>query len=289
MAIPSRSGKFTLEDLKNVKSVSWSETRRVSLREPQIFVEEKDGFKFDYLWHPNANADHKRLFVLFSGDAMRKTNDPPVFQRWSWAKFFPGHCLFVSDPTLYLNDRLGLAWYAGNSDFDPMPHISATVNSITEQLNIKSEHVCTYGSSGGGFASIRALLFLPDALSVAINPQTCITKYEKKSVERYLRLAYDTDDRALALKKYHTRLNLLEHAETLRSKKILLIQNRLDTHHYEEHYKPLCEVLGYDVNQKCSDDMHLQRLLFSHEAGHGKAEPQEVFSQAMEIIIRWSS
>lgn len=281
MSIPEKSGKFSLEELKNLKQLEWSDESGASGSEPQMLHFTEGGYKFDFLWHPSAK--HKRIFVLFSGDAMRDKYDPPVFQRWSWAPHFPGHCLFVSDPSIYLDPRLGLAWYAGTKDFDPMPTVAEKVNIIREKLKVPAREVYSYGSSGGGFAALRFLLFYAEGGAIAINPQTVITNYHLKSVERYLEKCFGNRDRGEGLKTYPKRFSLLESSDVLKDRRIILIQNTQDTHHYEEHYKPFCTALGAG-NEHAPNDKPLHRILFSHEGGHRKAESQEVFDTAMGLV-----
>lgn len=284
MPIPRQPGKFSLEKLRGLALSDWTDTTRLSTIDPEIYTFETGGFRFDMLWHPASDPAEKRLFVLFSGDALREKYDPPVFQRFGWAPFFPGHCLFVSDPSIYLDDSLGLAWYAGTAAFDPMPVIAGQVERVCAQVGIAADDVYTYGSSGGGFAALRALTVLPRARAVAINPQTEITAYRHKTVERYLRLCFGTKDRAAVLATHPRRLSLIANADALTGRSIALIQNRLDTHHYEDHYKPLCAALSVDDGD-APEAAPVHRLLFDDKGGHIVAEPADVFDKTMRMVV----
>lgn len=281
MTIPHHSGKTTLSQLKDVEQVELTATTKLPEEKPLLMRESHDGLRFDYLWKPNSGA--RRLFVFFSGDALRSKNDPPVFQRWTWSSFFPGHCLYVSDPSLHLDGQLGLAWYSGTRDVDPMPPIIERVRWVAEQLNVPVDDVCGYGSSGGGFAALRMASLMEGAGAVAINPQIAIPEYHGKAVEKYLRICFGETDRAVAFEKYPERLSVLEHCDRLIGRKLIYIQNTLDVHHLEKHYKPFCRGMGVspDANE---DEGTFRRLLFSDEGGHAKAESQEVFDKAMRII-----
>lgn len=284
MAIPKSAGKFSLEELQKIERLDWSDDVGVTKTAPALYHQEIEGFKFDFLWHPSQLPDSNRLFVMFSGDAMRNKYDPPVFQRWSWGPFFPGHCLFVADPSLHLHERLGLAWYGGTNRFDPMPHVALKIQAICDQLGIAARDVYSYGSSGGGFAAIRMLNFCPEAGAIAINPQTCITDYERSSTERYLQVCFHTEDRATGLSRYPKRLDLKASADTLKERRIMLIQNTMDEHHYEEHYKPFCAALGTGEDH-APDASPMHRILFAHEGGHKKAESQDVFDTTMQMVV----
>jgi hypothetical protein len=283
--IPSQSGKTTLESLVGLPRSTLPEQGEVPKNRAELYYKEIEGFKFDLLWHPNKK--HNRLFVLFSGDAMRSKNNPPVFQRWSWANFFPGNCLYISDPALYLDDRLGLAWYAGTDRFDPMLEIVKIVRSIADHLEISNEEIYSYGSSGGGFAALRMAAMMEGAGAIAVNPQTVVTNYAMKNTDRYLRLCFNGRDRDAAIRDFPERLSLIHYINILKHRKIIYIQNELDEHHYEYHYKPFCEAMNesYDIN---STTGNFRRLIFSHADGHKKAETQDVFSSSMQIVELWS-
>lgn len=286
MSIPRQSGKFSLEELKQLELRDWTDGTRLSRADPGIYSWERAGIRYDMLWHPSTRHD-ARLFVLFSGDATRSKYNPPVFQRFTWAPFFPGHVLFVSDPSLHLDEGLGLAWYAGTTDYDPLPVLAETIGEVCAQMGIAPRDVHTYGSSGGGYAALRMLQFLPEAAAIAVNPQTDVTKFIFKNVERYLRICLNEngpDARADALAAHPRRLSLIENIDVLRNRRIVLIQNTMDEHHYELHYKPLCSALGVGHDHD-PEARPVHRLLFEHEKGHAKAETPEVFDKVMEMVV----
>lgn len=272
--IPRGSLKNPASDLKNMPRLSYKTTGDL-INIPALYKHHAGGHIYDFLFSPNAGT--KKLFVLFSGDAMRKKYDPPVFQRWKWAEAFPGHCLYISDPALYLDEKLGLAWYAGNKDFDPMTVISRLITDIATTMGVPADGIVTYGSSGGGFAALRALTFLPQATAVPVNPQTDITQYEFKNVERYTEIAFGTRDRGEAL-KLAPRLSLFNAMNVLRSRRIIYMQNSTDTHHLNEHFIPFRDMLGPDAK-------NFEAIIFDVDGGHGAAEPQEAFDRAMKIIV----
>ncbi len=130
---------------------------------------------------------------------------------------------------------------------------------------------------------MRMAALFPEINAIVINPQTVITDYEFKNVERYLRICYDGRNRGEAIRDFPERLSIIENIESLKRSNIIYIQNVLDTHHYEMHYKPFCAALNASWDENRTDG-NFRRLLFSHEAGHKKAETQEVFQEAMKII-----
>src|SRR5690625_3858022 len=240
--LPSGS-KIDLSSLTEIPRLELPETGTLR-HDPSLYYFEHQGFHFDFLWHPKKDAD--MLFVLFSGDALRQKLDPPVFQRWKWARLFPGHCLYVSDPSLHLYERLGLAWYAGTTSFDPAPVIADTVTRVARQFGIDAQKVWTYGSSGGGFAALRMLKFLPAAKAICVNPQTNVLAYGAGTVEVFLRVCFERRTRDEALEEFSHRLSLLSQPDIYKSRSIIYLQNGADLHHFDDHYVPFCKALGLE-------------------------------------------
>lgn len=284
--MPSRGGKISLARLHELPTLQFERGCSIPASQPVTIHFEQDRQRFDFLWHPNKKCSG-RLFVLFSGDARRKKNPPPVFQRWSWAPYFPGHCLFVSDPMLFCHDSMGLCWYAGTENYDPMGRIVDFVRGLQRQLGVPDSKVYSYGSSGGGFAAIRFLLFHEGATAVAINPQTDITAFEYDSVERYLTFCFGGLTRSAARERLPQRFTLLENNKALRGRNLLIAQNLLDPHHLAMHYAPFCSAMGVGTEENVSRQ-GLKTLLFKRGGGHKKAEGPDVFNRIVQLISKGS-
>jgi len=294
IAIPGQSGKTSVTELSDLPEHDYSEIRDGSVALPAQAVRfrwDSPSFRHDLLWSPR--EDTSRLFVLFSGDAMRNRYEPPVFQRWTWARHFPGHCLYVSDPTLHLHDDYSLTWYGGHAAADPLVEIAQTVIQIAETRGVALQNVCFYGSSGGGFAAIRSLDLVPEASAVCINPQTDITAYERRTpLDKLLRHSFEGFDRETILTAFPGRFSILEGAsERFTARHIIYVQNVLDTHHLAEHCQPFLSGLGLpmpdlDRTESVTTALspHLHLITFSHEGGHKKAETPEAFSAAMSLL-----
>ncbi|ODP99291.1 hypothetical protein [Salinivibrio sp. SS2] len=247
-----------------------------------------ESFQYDFYWAPKEGAT--RIFVLLSGDARREKNDPPVFQRWSWAEHFPGHCLYISDPTIRQDDNLGLAWYSGNESYDPFPTLLNLIKDIAKLAEVDLTRVTTYGSSGGGFAAMRLGIMEPKLSVVTINPQVDITKYWKRHVNNYLKVCWNDMPIDEVRKNHPLRMSNIELAKyndvSLLNSRMLYIQNTLDEHHFDTHLDMFCKHVDIDKKEYQSDGLNI--ILFDHEGGHGKAETPECFTKAMNIIENWN-
>lgn len=245
-----------------------------------IFTRWHEGLRYDFALAKRPRS--RRLFVLFSGAASRDKLDPPVFQRWKWADRFPGHVLYVSDPALFEDEALGLAWYIGVGDRDPLPFIADTARSVAGYLGLQEDKVVFYGSSGGGFAALRMQDFMAEATSVAINPQVTLTKYNRSLVGRYVKTCHGVSLNEFDFEANRDRFDLLAHPKTTENR-LILVQNTLDKSHYTKHFSAYCEMLGISPNES-TEKGNVKTILFSHEKGHFQAETSEVFTQIMNAI-----
>lgn len=239
---------------------------------------------FDFIYSPGSES---RLFVLFSGYADRSRLTPPVFHRWSWATVFPGHCLYIADPCLHLDPTLSIAWYAGTRGQPAIPTIGQLVRNVATQIDVPLAQTIGYGSSGGGFAALQLALELPEIISVVINPQTEVTKFDNGAVDRFLRICMGERSRSSALEAFHPRLSLIPHALHLMKRRIVYAQNTLDSHHLNEHFRPLMESMGsaWDTEVKTPT---LQTIFFKHNGGHVAAEPRTLFPTLIERALSFA-
>lgn len=282
---PRKSGKTSASALTDVLRLELDDVAAPFPDETSLITQRHGSYRFDYLWKPKLGA--KKVFVLFSGDAKRTKLDPPVFQRWKWADFFPGHCLYVSDPMLHMDPDIGLAWYAGTPDLDPLDVVAARLRTLLPVLGLAEADVTAYGSSGGGFAALRLLTKIPAASAISINPQTDITKFKWSSPDRYARVCLQKDDRHAARDSFPDRMDLLRHVDSLKRSRIVVVQNRLDTHHYLAHYKPFCTAMGEDADENL-DAGNFRRILFDDPGGHVSAETPDVFERSLHIVESWT-
>ncbi|WP_156963057.1 hypothetical protein [Halomonas alkaliantarctica] len=274
--LPS-SGKADSKKLTEISSKKFKIGDFFSWQEPTLYQMHDEDTCLDFLWSPKPG--YKNLFVLFSGDVPREKYSLPVFQRWSWAPYFPGNTLYVADPMLRHSDSLGLAWYAGDQYVDPMEKIAKLLGLLCKQHNIEESNIVFYGSSGGGFAALRALLFFEKASAIAINPQTDISKYHRKKVNEFVGSLYKGVSFKKVFEKFESKTNLLASVDKLVGRNIVYAQNELDAFHVKYHEIPFFEEIT-----KNGFESRIKKIRFCHEGGHGKAETPDVFYQSLRHI-----
>jgi hypothetical protein len=218
------------------------------------------------------------LFVMLNG-AVDRAKPLPVFARWNWGKVLGGHVLAFCDPTLYLDDQIRLGWFVGNRSIDPMQALLRTVELVRVQLGIAHSCVVFYGSSGGGFASMIAAASSPVGRAIVVNPQTAITSYYPKAVDRIAQVFAVGWTPQRCLEEYPLRWSALEAiAEAGRRQndlRIVYAQNQLDNVHYARHFIPFCSATGAQQAGGLSSDGRMFTHIYNSPEGHG-AEPPEV-------------
>ncbi|AMJ61180.1 hypothetical protein AXW83_13525 [Bosea sp. PAMC 26642] len=96
--------------------------------------------------------------------------------------------ILVSDPALYTNAKVPLAWFAGRKGCPVQPILLLILKTIIERLGTKK--LIFTGPSGGGFASLYYSYFFPDSLCVPSNPQTIIGNFNPAAVAAYCRACF---------------------------------------------------------------------------------------------------
>ena len=231
------------------------------------------------------NAD--KLFIVLNGALDReKTKDGIIYHRYSWVEHFDGHVLFIADPTLTLYKDINLAWYMGDK-YTPLYETLAMF--ITECANnLNCEYIVTYGSSGGGFASMQLACLLDDnAMAVAVNPQTNIIKWFEDGRDSFLSDCFSTKLNEIKFLNDNSRFNAIKNIKENKPK-ILYIQNAQDKWHVKNHFEPLLKELNITGWSKTFElDKHnksfLQILWYDHPSGHG-AELKEHMPIIMNSI-----
>lgn len=120
--------------------------------------------------------------VFFHGAVPFRKTTLPVFSGLSVSSDLDANLVLVSDPGL--ENGTNLTWYAGDSERN-LQHDLANVLIHVLRNFASHKYTITYGSSGGGFASLIYAAKLPNCTAMTVNPQTEIGNYHPKAVERF--------------------------------------------------------------------------------------------------------
>ncbi|MFM5817777.1 alpha/beta hydrolase [Aeromonas sanarellii] len=239
-----------------------------------------DFWDFPALFYPNEN---KSLFIMLPSAVDRAKMTLPVFNRWTWADkgVFPGNMLCISDPTLTLHHELQLGWLLGDIDHCATKDLANFIVRLAKEKGIPNNRIVFYGSSAGGFSALALATLVEGSVAVAINPQTVALSYEaSKQVKLIQEHCFNGMSKDIIEKNYSSRVNMIERWKNVRASKFILVQNILDHHHFNVHFKPFWEFFGGDSSLGISSSSGHNAWIYKQDGGH----VPETIDMAREII-----
>ena len=194
-------------------------------------------FSLDLYFAP---SDEKRALIFSPGYLDRKTFAVPYFQRTSWLPELGGVGISLADPTLNLNEDLGVGWFAGTRRCHYLVEVAEFLSRLLMELGIPNERTLFFGSSAGGFASIGFAAHLPGSFAFAVNPQTDLLRFHALSeIANLTRYGFGGVSVMALEQHFHSRFNL---AALLRQAghvpRSYIWQNIHDGYHYDRHLVP---------------------------------------------------
>lgn len=225
------------------------------------------------------------LVVTFHGALDRERFQIPRFERARSTEPYGTSCLYWSDPSLWLDPKLKLAWFTGTAEVDLFAILAD--RSMTVASQIGATRVVFTGSSGGGFAALQTAALVPHSAALVFNPQTAIYSYLTSVQRRYLlncradvlegrpmeRFSFEEDwserlgDRYSAVRRY----------ESFRENKVIYYSNALDWHD-EKHLVPFEEA----VTRNGSAELTVHRY---EQAGGHQPPSSEQFSLGLKQAL----
>lgn len=191
-----------------------------------------------------------KLVVFFPG-AYKKDLERPKFQRSSYSNKLDYNCLYLFDPTLFLNDELTLGWFTGTEDLNYTTLLNEIFREMIGELKIEFDNILFFATSAGGITALKVSKNFPNSKVYLGNIQTNIFEYYKGPVRMLLETCF---------KKYEEndiRFSVLN--KPIINNKVFYCQNVLDNFHYENHYLPFFEKNKSD---------NIEYNLYSHSSKH---------------------
>lgn len=225
------------------------------------------------------NPEALYLSVQLHGSAPRgEKSTLPVFARWNWGNILGAHVLSICDPTIYLDDTLGIGWYLGDRHESVIPGIVAIAERCAERIGISADRIVFSGSSGGGFAALQAAAVAKNGRAIAINAQTNLSKYEITHVNNYIDKVSECVSLQEAERAFAQRWNAISRMQQAvalgHTPKIVLVQNRNEWH-FQKHFTPFASTFGLNLLADQSICGNFMSILYDGTNIHGP-EPTEV-------------
>ncbi|SMX98892.1 Phage-related protein, tail component [Brevibacterium iodinum ATCC 49514] len=135
----------------------------------------------------------RALTVHFYGAQTRRgRSDTPIFRSLRTSASLNASFVLVHDPSLDLDDELGIAWYEGYDGFAAATVIRAVLSHLSTFT--AAPRTILWGGSAGGYAALRHVGSIPGAVAFVWNPQTSIPRYLKAPVRRYATTAFGSPE-----------------------------------------------------------------------------------------------
>jgi len=197
------------------------------------------------------------LLIVFSGAVRRNDkNNPPFFSGIDLHKQINCSLMAISDPSLYLNSQINLAWYTGSRDL-PLQSILPLV--IDKVASACASYTIMTGGSGGGFASLYyATKSRQPSVALVYNPQTNIVNYLPRTVEHFARTCFDWHEGVVDSALKNIIYDLTKYFPQKMVKTIYL-QNLADYRHIITHTIPFLKTfnLRWTGTKLAADDIYV--------------------------------
>lgn len=224
------------------------------------------------------NPGSSNTTIFFFHGAIERHFTLPVLSGLGIAGGLEANRVFVSDPSLVLDDQLMLSWYAGNHH---QPGLQQILVGIFEKitLSLGSNRVVFFGGSGGGFASLFFASHFQNSLALVFNPQTNIAKYSERAVRDFATKAFQiepTGDDLLSQLPSNVVVDLCETYRAPKDTKIAYLQNANDESHLQSHLLPFTQAVH----------PHTDFLLLKEPWQNGHSPPpKELLSQLLNLSV----
>lgn len=180
----------------------------------------------------------------------------PFFSGAGISEDLPTNRIHIHDPSLYMDAKLKLAWYAGNRR---QPDLQSVISQILRALVPEDHRVVTSGSSGGGFAALYYATKFRHATAVPVNPQTNVARYNPQIVARYAELAWGVTG-SDSVARIPAELDLGEIYSRQVPNRAWYVQNTGDIGHLAGHMQPFLDVVH--------EDNEVETILVDAGSGH---------------------
>jgi len=240
--------------------------------------------QLNLIFYANIKQNSEKLTIMLPGAVNRKKTIYN-FQRYSWSQDIDGSVISFLDPTVAENNDITIGWFQGNEKKYAIPVLVKLIKDLLIVNNIKESNLTIFGSSAGGFSSLKIADEFPNSRVMVINPQTRIFNYSYKEYQKIVNWVFPdlTPEKAKDIHKDRLKIEL--NTENRKSP-ILYYQNVDDGHHLQHHLKPLLESLNeqeYEIvdglNKTFSTDKNLKVIYYSDpKSGHSPLTKEDTVS-----------
>lgn len=236
------------------------------------------GVPIDLLVSPGASS----TTICFFHGAIEDQFTLPVLSGLGISGGLEANRVFISDPSLVLDNNLMLSWYAGNIY---QPDLQVKLTKILSKIfkALKTDKLVFFGGSGGGFAALFFAQMFSHSWAIVFNPQTNIRRYKPSAVRQYMEKAFcmDTEaDKVSGNLPSMVKTNLCDLYEGHSNTRIAYMQNCNDDFHIESHLLPFVSSINPETE--------IFILLQPWAEGHSPP-PKSVLTRVLDVAASESS
>lgn len=196
-----------------------------------------DSFKISFFFSPSENPE--KLIFFFPG-AYDRSKGSVQFQRHSWVTDYSDkcHCFFLDDPTVNENNSLSIGWFQGWRGINLEEGLVELVNQASLLLGIEEKDIVFFGSSAGGFVSLKMSQSFRKATVIAINPQIYLNYFYPRLYNEMLAFSFpdaSPDELARLVNENFCYNPLISYNTENNLGRVCIFQNRYDNFHLSNH------------------------------------------------------
>lgn len=222
------------------------------------------GSPLDILNRPRGHA--VTMFSFHAALSLRMTV-LPAFTGIGVAEEAGVNLVCIADPSLYLDEDLRLAWFAGSIRQPLQRDLPAVLAHIAHSHGDTAQ--IFFGASGGGFAALNYARHVPGSVVVPLNPMTHLDMRPNDALAPYLRACFSAEGaeahRRVLKQEIVSDIALPYALEVQQS--IAYVQNISDSVYYYRHLHPFLRKVP---------SIPAVRLLLG-DWGRGHVPPDKVF------------
>ena len=156
------------------------------------------------------SSENDKLICLGSGAVNRneKNFDRPIFQRHSWHSDFDASVIYYSDPIFIRSQSAKCGWCVGTSHEYYLDYIKKVIEKLCLNRKIKNKNILFYGSSAGGFTSIKLGTYFKGSKVLVNNPQIDVRNFDEEYYDKLLKVCFANMKKEDVEKQFSDRLNV---------------------------------------------------------------------------------
>lgn len=200
----------------------------------------------NFIFYAHFKKNSQKLTIFLPGATNRKQTIHN-FQRFSWSDDVEGSIVSFLDPTITLDNEINIGWFQGKYDHYAIPMLVDFIKELLKYNNISDENLTIFGSSAGGFSSLKIADDFPNSRIIVINPQTRVYDYIYDDYKKLVNWLFPDLTPESAKDIYFNRLTASVNLR-IRTKPIFYYQNTFDDFHVKKHLNPMLSDLTTQVD-----------------------------------------